>query len=494
MNKILKINYCLAAVLLLMLSACLKKELGDYNPNGVNDLTIGSNLQDAYLVNVDDILKLDATVAQSEGGGNLTYQWYYYDAAGSVTGRKVVSNAAKLEFKIDMPTGLYYLVAETTDTKTGVKGYKKIALTVKRFTSEGWLLLTWKDNKTNLSIVSSANEVLKSFLKPSTAYPLDFKPEKLFCYNDWAPAAQPIVIKTSEPKLFFLDHNTFEVHSDGADAFVGGLSSSLTHFGSDMYFNVFYVWDANGAVYQTNRGTVIDYPSGFNQPLLGNYRASRFVLPVSSGYPVPAVFYDEQGKRFLYQDYGGNTLKPFQAKPASAPFDVNNFTDEIKFTGLGASDMTYIVAKNTAGDYILYRLELNNALNVYPAMAADKLDLKGNGAPTFYTLSGKLPLLYYILNNELYVYKMGEKRSTMVYSFPTDEAVSALSMLGGSPWFTSTNNPAVENRLGIATNKGAEGVFYTFDLSATGLLKTGKYTTRNDGFDPIIDIAYKMQK
>jgi len=494
MNKIFKISQGILVLTMLLCSSCMKDHPEDYKKDQVADFQFDNALKDAYLANVGDVLSLEAKIT-APANPSLTYKWYYYSAAANSTVTRVnVGTAPKLDLNINMETGAYYLVAEVTDTNTGVKGYKKIALTVKRLTSEGWLLLTWKNNQANLSIVSSANEVLKNFLKPSATYPITSKPENLICINDWDAKSQPIIIKTAQPNVYFLDYNTFDVHNDARDAFKSGLNPPITHFGTDMYNNVFYMWDNNGLVYQVNRSAPVNYPAGFDQPMQGTYKAAKFVLPVSSGYPVPSVFYDEQAKRFLYQDYGGNVLKPFQAKPASAPFDMNNFPDQIVYTDNGASDMTYVIGKNTSGEHRLYTLALNDALNTYPAMAADKLDIPNNAAPSFYTISGKLPLLYYIVNNNLYLYKMGEKRSMLLYTFPADESVSALKMLRGTAWFTSSNNPNVENLLGIAVNTTAGGVLYTFELSATGALKTGKYTTRNDGFDPIVDIAYKMQK
>ncbi|WP_316794671.1 PKD-like family lipoprotein [Pedobacter frigoris] len=495
MKNIFKVTYSIALLTMLVLSSCLKKDLGNYKPDDVKNLEINSSLKDVYLANVGEVLSFDAT-SPSADNQNLTYKWYYYPAtSGSTVARKEVGSEAKLALNINMATGDYFLVAEVTNTKTGVKGYKKITLNVKRLTSEGWLLLTWKDNKTNLSIVTSANEILKDFLQPSAEYPITAKPEKLICNNDNDVKYQPIVIKTAEPNLYFLDHNTFEIHNDARYAFASGANLNLTNYAWDTYGQFFYMWDSNGLVYKISRGSqVIDFPTGFNQPMLGNYKAAKFVLPVTSGFPVPAVLFDEQAKRFLYHNYSGNELLPFQAKPANAPFDVSNFQDEIRFTDLGAGDLTYVVGKNAAGEHRLYTLTLNNGLNVYPATAVDKLDIPANGSPVAFALSGKLPLLYYIVNNALYVYKMGEKRSTFLYTFPSDETVVALNMLRGSVWLNTTINPAVENRLGIATNNAQGGVFYTFDLSATGVLKTGKFNSRDDGFDPIVDIAYKMKK
>lgn len=492
MNKIFKTTYCIAMLLLMVLSSCLKENLGDYDPNGVNDLTINGDLKNAYKVNIDDVLKLNASVGQSQGNGSLTYQWYYYSVEVNSAARTVVSNTAQLELKIDMPTGAYMLVVETTDTKTGVKAYKKIALSVKRLTSEGWLLLTWKDNKANLSIVSSENEVLKNFLIPSDQFPINSKPEKLFCLNYPGSTIQPIVIQTAQPKFYFLDRNTFNVHSDETDAF-SGISPTITHFGSDMYFNAYFMWDADGQVYQSRGGVDANYPSGFDQRMLGDYKAAKFVLNVSNGYPVPAVFYDEQSKRFLYQAYGGNTLLPFQAKPVNAPFSMSDFTDEIKFTTLGATSLTYIVGKNAVGEHHLYTMSLNTALDVYPAVSKVKLDIPVGVTPSFYAVSGKLPLLYYVVGNSIYLYKMGEKKTNAdpIYTFPPGETIAAFQMFRETLLLSEVKNPLVNNRLVVAVNKGTEGIFYTFDLSPTGVSKTGKYTTKNEGFDTIVDIAYK---
>lgn len=492
MKKIYKISCCLSLLLLVLLGACRKENNGDYSPDKVNNLSISGDMKDAYMVNIDDVLRLNAQVAQSQGNADLAYKWYYYSTATSNAETVNVGNTAQLELKINMATGPYILVLESTDTKTGVKAFKKINLTVKRLTSEGWLLLTWKNNKTNLSIVNSANDVLRNFLQPSAEYPINTKPERVFCLNPYAAATQPIVIQTAEPKLFFLNRNTFEVHGDENTAFASGVSPTVNHFDSDLYFNAYYLWDKDGLVYQTKGGTDKNYPSGFDQPMSGNYKAAKFSLAVGRGFPIATVFYDEQGKRFLYQGTGANQLLPFQSKPVDAPFNMNNFTDEIKFTALGASDKTYIVGKNAKAEYNLYTLELSLGLDIYPAVAAVKLDIPVNTTPSFFTVSGKLPLLYYIAGNSLYLYKMGEKKSSAaLYTFPEGETVAALQMFRETLSLNESKNPLVNNRLVVATNKGTEGVFYTFDLSATGALKTGRYTTRNDGFDTIVDMAYK---
>jgi hypothetical protein len=92
--------------------------------------------------------------------------------------------------------------------------------------------------------------------------------------------------------------------------------------------------------------------------------------------------------------------------------------------------------------------------------------------------------------NNLYLYKITEKTSVLLYSFPTDETITALEMIRER----IPTNPLADTRIGIASNDSNGGIFYIFDLSPTGALQGGTYTSRIDGFDPIVDIAYKENR
>lgn len=489
----------MAVLLLLLLSSCVKDQLKSYNPNAFNDLVIEKNFEDSYLVNVDDVLKFEARVTQGKelNPPNLKYQWSYYSAASLATDTPVVvATTAKLDLEMKMATGEYFLALEATDTLTGVKAFEKIKLTVKRLTSEGWLMLTWKENQANLSIVSSANEVYKNFLKPSADYPITSRPEQLFCVADWEAGVQPIIIKTGKPDLLFLDHDKFEIAYSAKELFSSPPGAELTHFATDKYFQTYYLWDEDGLLYQTSRGASSDpnFPKGFTLPLGGNYKASNILMPTVSFFPVPIVVYDELGQRFQYQPYGENKLVNFPPTPVNAKFDLNHFTDKIVFNDADAGEMTYFVAKNSEGTYFVHTLGLEGIPDIDPTLFRDTLHLLGGPNPDMFALSGKMPLLYFIAGNTLYLHKITENKTIKLYDFPANEKPAALKMFRESITQTEAQNPAVNNRLAIAVNDAAGGIFYTFNLMATGELKNGKYATRNDGFDFIVDIAYKELK
>lgn len=495
MRNTVKYFQYLSILLLFMASSCLKQQIGDYNPNGINDLAIDSTLDETYLLNVGDDLHLNADVLQTkpEGSGQLSYKWYYYPtAAYSTDDPVVVGEEAELNLKADMSTGEYYLVLEVTDESTGVKAYKKMLLTVKKLTSEGWLVLTSRDGKTDMSIVSSQNEVYQHFLTQN--FPSNQRPVKLYCVNDWDEMTQTIVIQTDEPELYFIDFDNFDLIGTSAQTFSQDPGIKFKYFATDQYFNEYYLIDTDGAIYSTPRGPDPNFPEGFSQPFTGTYQLASLVMPTVTAYPVPVVVYDESAQRFLYQPYGESTLKSFGPAPVGAPFDLNNFPGEIIATSLGANDITYVVAKEPSGEIKVYSLDLNDALDYYPAESVATLDILNGKDPHFFTFSGKLPIVYFIDGQDLYVYKISENTATKLYTFPAGEDVAALQMLRETIMMTEAENPDVNNRIAVATNTSAGGVFYTFDLSPTGMLKTGQYTDRNEGFDFITDIAYKEQR
>ncbi len=228
--------------------------------------------------------------------------------------------------------------------------------------------------------------------------------------------------------------------------------------------------------------------------MTGNYEAASLIMPTASSYPVTSVIYDKDGKRFMYEPYGQQTLLPFPATPPDAPFDMSNFTDEIVYTDQGGNQVTYIVSKTSDGNYYLNSLALDGIPDLYPALSRDKLPLPDGATATQFAISGKLPLLYYIADNNLYLYKMSEKHATLLYTFPSDEQVVTLRMYRETIMQTEADQPAVNNQLAIAANNSDGGIFYTFNLSPSGVLKTGQYTTKEEGFDPIVDMVYKERK
>jgi|GEM_PF-946334 len=494
-----RINFIYIATILLLqltlLNSCLKKELSDYDHGAVPELLLESGLEDKYLLNVGDELKLVSDLSkEGVNPADYTFKWSYYPKDSNTEVIPIeVGTTESLNLKSDMATGLYFLVLEVTNKQSGVKYFRKMDLIVKRLTSEGWLLLTHKSDETNLSIVTPDEYVLKDFLVHSSEYPMREKPLEIICMNDWDGIVQPLAIRTAAPQIYFIDHNTMEVKSNANDAFTGTTNAKFDFFGSDMWYGLYYLRDTDGNFYTAPRGVGENdnFPYGFSNALLGNHVLAPMMIPTSSSYPIQALFYDQENKKLVYHPTSSPEIESFQPAGVNVAFDMNNFDENVIYAANGASGSSYIVGEKN-GKYTLYEMRLDNGLSEYPAVSKVNLIAPNGKQLTHFALSGKNPLLYFIAGNQLYVYKMNDQQYAPLYTFPAGEEVAALKMLK-EPIVPPTI-PFAENRLGIATNSGTEGVFYTFDLSPTGVLKTGSFNSRIGDFSPIVDIVYKESK
>lgn len=493
--NIIKLTISSAFILLtLLLSGCLKKELGNYNPDAVANLNLGSNLADKYILNVEERLKLKADLGKDGlNPTDYTLQWYYYAVDDKNTAKPlVVSNTVELDLLGEMATGNYYLFVEATDRRTNIKYSKKMLLNVRRKTSEGWLLLTHKNNVTNMSIVTSEGNVYKDFMVSNPELAIKGKPLALQVMNDWDTQVQPITIRTDEPQIYFLDYDLFNVKRTANDAFAAGSTAKFDFFGSDMWYQMYYLRDTDGNMYATNRGMGEDdnFPEGFDDAMLGNYVIAPFSIPSSRSYPIQALFYDTEGKKFVYQPSFAAEFKPFQAAGVGAGFDMSNIQDNILFGGLGSAGASYAIGESN-GKFNIYEMKLDEGLTIYPAISKKEFKAPNGQKPTAFAFSGNAPLIYFIAGNDLYLYKFAENKYFHLYTFPADEKVASMKMFKETIMMTQKDNPALENRIVVATNSSDQGIFYTFDLSPVGSVKEGTYVSRLTGFAPIVDIAYK---
>lgn len=482
-------------------SSCLKSKDEDYDPTRINDVSIRTTFESEYTLNVGDTLRLKADVDQTKPTAQLAYKWYYYSKATSSAPRVEIGNQAELDYPIiTMPQGVYVLTVEVKDMASGVSTFKSTGLTIKRSTSEGWLMLTNTQGKPNFSIVTPQNELYRNVLMPSAEYPNLGTPEKLFVLNTPEANVQPIAFRTSD-NMYFINHDTFEINNTIADAFLSPAGSRIMSFFGDLYAQNYFTIDERGKVYWLRRGLPANvnknFPTGFSVPLGGSYEAAQTILPSSSSNPVQAFFFDRAGKRFVCQPAATasrDNMFPVRtlanAGLDKTKWDTDNFTDEMVFGGHGNSALNYIVGKNVSG-YTLYTLnDIVYGAVVYPAVTEpQKLTALGQNSDIhLFAFSGKLPLFYYIDGQSLYLYNISERKSTLLYSFPEAEKPVDMKMLRETMGVTL---PLANSQFAVAVNRGAEGILYTFNISNTGMLEGNSYFKRYEGIPFIVSLSYK---
>ena len=97
-----------------------------------------------------------------------------------------------------------------------------------------------------------------------------------------------------------------------------------------------------------------------------------------------------------------------------------------------------------------------------------------------YLFSSTVKQMYYAADNKLYVYDMAANQSRVVYQFPSGEMITALQMQN--------------NTITVATYNGnaGGGTVYDLPISSTGDITDNAYTRKNEGFEKIVTLTFKV--
>ena len=151
MNKN-SLRITIVGMLLIVFAAC-KKDLGNYDYNPANTITITTDLahvdpqvvvsNDSIVLKQNDSLTVNILLSQTKPTTDLSFEWTIIQTAPSLANppQYVVGNLQQLKTKIVLPPNLYQLVVKVTDKSTGVSFYKIYSLNVDTppWGNEGWL-------------------------------------------------------------------------------------------------------------------------------------------------------------------------------------------------------------------------------------------------------------------------------------------------------------------------------------------------------------------
>src|SRR6187200_2526920 len=179
MKKVFR--YILLPALIVLAFYSCSKDLGNYDYNDANVITITTdmaNVDPAVVINNDSIvlkqndsLRINILISQTKPSTDLAYEWMIIQSSSTIGNppQYVVGNTAQLRTKIILPPNLYRLVVRVTDNKTGVSFYKFYSLNVDTspWGGEGWLVLQDQSSQggCDISIITSRDAVL-----PGTVY------------------------------------------------------------------------------------------------------------------------------------------------------------------------------------------------------------------------------------------------------------------------------------------------------------------------------------
>lgn len=479
----------LLAVMAMLLFSCKKSE-NTAELNSLNKITV-ETADSIFTVQQLDTLRISPNLMESiPGSGPYNYNWKAYlmvtpaNVGAGVTqtgdGSFQLSNDKNLKSSIALPPGTYYLQYTITDTKTGVKTFRRFQLAVNGTFYEGWIVVSNKAGKGLISFIRKDDVIYRDPVAAVNGFTLEGK--ALAAYSG-------VISKLAEINVF-TDQAAYRFR---ANDFV--LSGSTEHLFNesmtfaDPYYSVNYINTDqyifnSGSVYATiapNFGAVGKYSDRFAGP---DYELFPFIMP-GSKYAV--TVYDNKNKRFLQTGYNSRELKLF-GSTAGAPFDMTNIGKTMVAVDRNLGQQYYCIMKDDTG-YFFYAI--NTSLAAPAVLMQPMLNSPGVANAVTFAASSTLPLMYYGVDNKIYVYDVLANAARLVYQFPAGVNVRDIEMYKSKGWGTFTNNLLINNRLVAATYNGAEGEVYYFDLATTGDFVNSNYVTKFGGFGDIVQINYR---
>ncbi|WP_316792191.1 PKD-like family lipoprotein [Pedobacter frigoris] len=491
-------------VICLTLSSCTKDK-GNYDLKPINEIIVDP-LNDGKEIEIlsGDVLKLTPAVKQENvTNGTFKYRWYMY--GDNYTPAIELSDKKDLDIKITAPIGGYTLMYVVTDAATGITSTQQRHMTITSKYSSGLLVLDEKAAGGDISHISLNGEIFKNLYSEANGGSHITTPaSKLvgFFYKRGLDIQKPVSIFISSPgkSTVELDPETYKeigpfsnllaTPPQGAVQLsdITGMSS-----GDPVYAIV------NGKLQFSTGGTSTPL---FQGALLGDYELAPYIITTTNGgrQNIPSqtylITYDQKNGRFLW--FAGFNVGSFNTYSTDmtnqGAFDPNNIKKQCVY-GYYSNQYAYYnwMMKDAAGKmyfYQMFPISTQKAATLYQEI---KSAPEMNQA-TIFAGSTKLPQIYYVADNRVYLYDYTADVSRLVYTFAAGEQITDVKFaVGRVPAYeTEYRVQRTLDKIYIATYNGTEGKIKEFDVAPTGDL--GSPVKTYGGFGKITSMFYKEKR
>ncbi len=451
-----------------MLYGCYKDK-GNYDYHPLNKLSVVEAENGTMHVMQFDTLSIEPEIKQTMPDTSvLKYEWYAYYTDNPRMQRTVLSHSRRLNTQIGFApqSSLYDLVFKVTDTTTGVSAFQYYKVKVSTLLSSGWLILEHGDDQADVDIITPGGSVyyhIFSTANPDKKLPLTTDIIASL-YTNWGHFNYIFF----EDGGYLVNRNSFVVISDYANLFYNApevLHPELVVYPGST--NSFVINDS--LIYNQN---FLYGGTHFGARYAGDYRAAPFI---EESVYYDAFFFDDKNKRFVYVGPNGTSISTFSVRDPSQAFDLNHVPKEILTMLPSNHDNIISLFKNEHNDSaFLYTVNLRDDRVAIDSQVV--LNSPGISSGTSFAASLTVPLLYYTVDNKIYVYDIPANRSRKIYEF-SGEQITVMKKSG--------------DHLYVATFDGTEGRVYYMNISPTGDISNNTYSKKFEGFGKVVDMAYK---
>jgi hypothetical protein len=454
MNNLKKIHLLLLGAIVI-LAGCYKDK-GNYTYTPIAEMNI-AGLPDTVNGILLDTVKLQPAITQpGVTDGTYSYEWFVVDYKANT--RTTVATTLPLKMPVTIGIGTYPLVFRITDNRTGISSTKEVTLIVKSLLSNGALLLEESPQGGDLSQVTPDYKVyrnLYSQVNKGAYLPLPLK-GIMGSYNDNNRYQQQVIFVNAGTDPVLLDVQTY--------AKKGGLSRQFQPVPSTFapgYYN------SSNDAYIINNGKIYgmqgasDNPIKFVAPMAGNYKAAPYLQPLYSWFAAFAT-YDELNGRFAYGKNAGGELLYYPPANGAGAFDLNNVKKQFLYAARTTNDYTLWLLKATDGKLYVYIVNPDSNTAEAAIQYVEVNNAPGMQSSAAFTVSTRVPQLYYGAANQLYLYDYKANSARRLYTLPANETITSLLLIPDktdNDWTYTT-----QNKLLAVSWNGTTSKLYYFDI------------------------------
>ena len=466
-----KKNYILKGIVacMVMLAFACHKDYQTYDYKDINNPTIQKPKDSTYALSVNDSLIIKPVLKESMPGANeYGYSWAINDS--------LVSTQKELRILVNLPVKAgYNVVFKAVNKKTGAQASYRYALEVRGQYYAGWFIAHNQGGKAHFSFLRADDVILSNPAEEinKKAYPGTALGVYMGTANRWSLYSGYLMAFTTQGFWRFERDNLKEVQN------ISYMIPSFTDFpikpapyqSSESSIDQWVVM--NGGLYVGYGPFVSDYElEPFSARSAGDYDAFPGVFMLAQYSP--NYIYDNKNKRFMTIVEQTEILRVAGAT-LTASFNFANVGRTLLAHDVGGGTReNYFVMSDANGRYLMSAVakgsgtvpDLNQRIESSP-----DIDMA-----TKFLTSTRFKLMYYAANNKIYLYDIAANSSRLIYNFPAGYVIKDMKKSGTT-------------KIVVATNLGANGEIYYFDLAGTGDFIDNTYAKKFTGFGDIVQIT-----
>lgn len=479
----MKIDKLIMGILFFGAVAACTEDKGNYDYTSLNDLAI-AGIESAYMIERDSQLVIPVTITAPEGFDESRYEYLWYIwRVNNAAEPDTLSYEKDLNVPVSVVPGEYDMRYLVTDKETDIVYTFRTTLDVIDSYSKGVMALSSASGEADVTFINAVNAVSTHVYQEANGESAGRNPSGIF-YIGGGEFVAPLVVIAVEEGSKVASPTDFSEFMDFSDLFYfapePGIMQCLckSNWGYDEYVIV------DGKIHNRRLSFVENLYQPYDPAAKGDYYAAPFSMYEASD----AFFYDQKGRRFIYDNYG--VVVPVEASTgafnaADMQMDmVWGFAldEDLRAVMQDDAGMRYVI---TATKTVTYSDDYTETYIRVNPLEMIEMNQEGSAeASTFAMSTNDLTYLFYAYGNKIACISTVTGRILSVYDqFPAGQQVDYIE-------FDRTGDTR-RMWVGVSDGSGNEesGSIYFLQMASDGSLTEEAHFENVCG--KVVDFEYK---